>query len=457
MTRDMRQGAAPSGDAPSTISPHQATSVPEDSAELLDEHGTDDVDLGAVLDEVFAGDARQRERPTLLELEDPADGAGLFYRHRVNWLAGPTQSGKSWVACVLIARALVEGYDVAYLDCESDSDAASIVGRLRDLGAGRDDIKTCLTYRRPDSRRSWHSAIGSLLDRDLDVVVIDGVMEALRLAGAKTGDTDDMADWVRTGPAALARSTRAGVLCVDHTARDGGVAGSFHKLRTVGGAAYTLEAERRLGDRQRGVLALRVLKDRSGGLGLRTGEIAGRIVLDATAGDGTIDWSAVRDATACRPSATETAEPGAPRVTAPVERREDLLEAVSRALETATEPLSGNKIEKAVGGTAARVREALEVLVRENYVARDEVPAIGKAKPTHHHRLLKSYGSPAARSSSPPLRGVGGRTTNGVLTAPTNASPNLDEPPTNPTNPSSSVADEPPTNRRAPTNPLAVV
>lgn len=458
MTPDMRQGGALPDAAPSTISPRQATDLDEDNAAELEARN---IDLADALDAVFAGTtAPRRTRPTLLELED--DDRALLYTKRVNWLSGTTGSGKTWIGAVLVASVLTEGGLAAYLDCERD--AVTFIARLRALGVTRDAIAAGLTYHRPYSRTEWNRAIGDLLghaDTGLDALVIDGVGEALALGDVNANDGGDVKAWVRTGPAKLARLTGASVVCIDHLGRAGGdtPAGSFHKHDTVDGVAYVLETERRLTPGGRGVLALRNVKDALGGIDAVAprGTIVGRIVLDATNDDGVIEWAAVRDASSARPSATESAEQPAPRVTAPAERREDVLAAVSRVLEVAPEALSRNKIEKAAGGTAAWVRDALEVLVREGYVARDEVPAKGAGKPTHRHRLLKPYGDPAARSSSPPLRGVGGRTTNGVPTAPTNPSTNPDEPPTNPTNLSTDTADEPPTNRRRPTNPLAVV
>jgi hypothetical protein len=246
---------------------------------------------------VLAGDY-VAEEPCLLRR---SDGVALLYAGKVHALYGESESGKSWVALLAVLEALADGDRVLFLDFESD--AATVVGRLRALGAKDDAIRERLVYVRPgegliegsDALRDFET----LLEEPAALAVIDGTTDALMLLGLDGNVASEVADYLRRFPARIAEETGAAVVQIDHVVKSNGGGGRFalgsqHKVSGLSGAAYIVEPVEPLAPGKRGVLTVRVAKDRPGAVRARSGAWrkgdrtaeAARVVLDSS-GEGT--------------------------------------------------------------------------------------------------------------------------------------------------------------------------
>jgi len=325
------------------------------------------IDLGPILD----GD-QPRENPALLTR---TDGHSLLYPGRTHSLHGESESGKSLIAQAETAHILTDpdAGRILYIDFESD--AAAVTGRLLDLNAPPDAIRTRLDYIRPDvdPRRFPHERQSylALLENTYTLAVIDGVTDALGVFGASSKDNDEVAAFMRALARPLALRTGAAVVLIDHVTKDAENRGRFAvgaqaKMATLDGAAYVVEIAEPLGRGLRGIITLRIAKDRPGAVRPNCGiyrktdrtQEAARIVIDST--NGAI--KAIIEPP--RTSVNDDDKAHTFRPTAFMER-------VSQLLETSEEPLSGRDIADAIHGDEKRIRQAVALLVTERYVSRE--------------------------------------------------------------------------------------
>jgi len=220
-------------------------------------------DLSSVLNGTY-----ERAVPTLLER---SDGQGLLYPGLTHSLHGESESGKSLLMQIECARLVEADQDVLYLDFESDP--ASVVERLCTFGASPATIAEHFYYVRPGANpllvASEGAAWRQLLARSYALVVIDGVTDALTMFGHATKDNDGITAFSRDVPRRLADQTGAAVVMVDHVTKDNDSRGRFAiggqaKMNALTGAAYTVDVAEPLGQGLRGVIVLRVAKDRPG-------------------------------------------------------------------------------------------------------------------------------------------------------------------------------------------------
>lgn len=338
-------------------------SIP-DSDEVL--HATwAPADLQPVLDGTY-----EPEAPSLMPRDD---GAFLLYPGRVHSLHGESESGKSLVAQGEAARLLQLGHDVLYIDFEADKE--SVTGRLLELGAPPSAIGDHARFRyvfpEVDPRKFAHEreAVATLLARSYSLAVIDGVTDALGIFGQSTKDNDDITAFMRLVPRTIARKTGAAVLLIDHVSKDTENRGRFAiggqaKMAALDGAAYIVEVAEALGRGRRGVVTLRVGKDRPGGVRAHAGSFrkldrtqeAARVLVDSTTPD-RIDMTVM---------APKHGEEGLGQ--AAEFRPTRLMEEVSRWVEQADEPMSTNLIVGGVGRKRETVMMALSLLVRDHFV-----------------------------------------------------------------------------------------
>lgn len=320
------------------------------------------VDLAGYLDGSY-----RPPTPTLLVR---ADGHALLYPGLTHSLHGESESGKSWVAQAEAVRVIADGGRVLYLDFESDP--ASVIERLRALGAAADAIISGFVYVNPETnpyashagdREAWRG----ILAQRFDLAVIDGVTAAVAAFGARTKENDDLTAWARQFPDRLARQTGAAVVAIDHVTKDPESRGRFAiggqaKMAAITGAAYTVEATAQLGRGLRGVIVLRVAKDRPGYVRAQVGAWrqrdhtaeAARIVIDSTGPHVVVT---------IEPPKTDAEHGGTPwRPTA-------LMEKLSRALEAAAEPPSLRAATALVTGQNDAKRQALDELVKAGHVS----------------------------------------------------------------------------------------
>jgi hypothetical protein len=352
------------------------------AAEATDASTWAPIDLTTILD-----GSHIATEPTLMPR---TDGVRLLYPARVHTFAGESESGKSMVAQAECARILLEGGTVAYLDFESD--AAVVVGRILQMGALRDDIAERFLYMRPgvrpeataDDRRAWLD----LIDRQLDLAVIDGVTEAASVFGVVSKDNDEITTWNRAFARPLAHRTGAAVIQVDHVTKDAESRGRFAigaqaKMSGLDGASYVVEVKEPLGRGMRGVISMRIAKDREGAIRPHCGPFrasdrtqeACRVVVDSTHEDAIV-------VTVEPPAVAVVDDTGQPIVFRPT----GLMERVSEHLETASGPVSLTQIERSVNGRGEHIRKAVQALVTEGFIG--QTPG---ARNSSMHHLLAVY------------------------------------------------------------------
>lgn len=322
------------------------------------------------LDDVLDG-SYQPQLPTLMPR---LDDACLLYPGCIHSFHGESESGKSLVAQAEAARLIADAHDVLFIDFESDR--ASVVGRLLELGASHQQIRAHFTYVRPevDPRKFPHerAAVAELLARPYALAVIDGVTEALGIFGASTKDNDEITAFMRVLPRTVARLTGAAVVLVDHVTKDSEGRGRFAiggqaKMAALDGAAYVVEVTEALGRGRRGMVVLRVAKDRPGGVRAQAGPFratdrtqeAARIVIDSTGGD------SIR--VEVRAPLTDEQGAGGFRPT-------HIMQKASEFIAGCDEPVSKKVLEEALDSRADTVRKALAILVQEHYVKVEQGP-----------------------------------------------------------------------------------
>lgn len=320
------------------------------------------IDLSSILD----GTAEPQE-PTLLTRND---GHCLLYPGLVHWMQGEPESGKSWVAQHTAAEVLKDRGHVIYIDHESTPHA--VVGRLQTLGVSRDDIRRGLRYVQPEvGALKEITAFAALLAGPADLVVIDGVTDALGVDGSSLLDNGEVAAWMRRVPKKLASHTGAAVICVDHVIKNSNGSGRFaigaqSKLAGVDGAVYTVEPLKPMGRGLCGELVLRIGKDRPGEIRPRCGpyragdrtQEAARLLLDSTGDHG-------MEVTVQAPEGEPEGEPtteGLPRYTRIMERISKLLE------QHKPDGYTQTWVRDHTTGKNACIPTALKVLRAEGYI-----------------------------------------------------------------------------------------
>jgi len=319
------------------------------------------------LTDVIAGDY-SCVTPTLFPR---TDGVCLFYPGMTHSVHGESESGKSLIVQAECVRLINDGRRVLYLDFESDQ--GSVIDRLRQLGVHDHALAEHFHYLRPEvspnssetERAGWESILGT----EYALAVIDGVTEALTVFGRGSMDNDDLAAWSREVPKKIADRTGAAVVLIDHVVKNKSMQGRFAiggqaKMATLTGAAYTVEILQPIGVGMRGVVGLRIAKDRPGQVrntcgvfrkGDRT-QTAARVVIDST-GDQT----------------TVTVEPwdtNTPHESTGGEfRPTHLMQRVSRVMEAAAEPMNKNAAYTQAGGKKETTLLAFDILVQEGYLA----------------------------------------------------------------------------------------
>lgn len=335
------------------------------------EHGIDGstwqpVDLTDVLDGEWL--------PPEPELMRRTDGRCLLYRGMVHTFQGESESGKSMLAQAVAAEVLGDGGRVLYLDFESDR--GTVAPRILALGAARDDVAERFHYLNPDEDptsplSAAHAAWRGILGTEYDLVVIDGVNEALSVFGKSIIDNDDVTAWGRTFPRTLARETGAAVVCIDHVTKSKDGRGRFAigaqaKLSYLTGASYTIEPEEYLAPGKLGILTIRVGKDRPGGVRAHAGEYNAD---DRTQLVGTVSIDSRGDGIVYRCSAAPKAAP-APKADTEF-RPTVLMEKVSREYERAADEgskLTARMCDELVPGDKTYVAQARAVLAAEGYI-----------------------------------------------------------------------------------------
>lgn len=254
------------------------------------------VDLAGYLDGTY-----QPEEATIMTR---TDGAGLIYPGLVHDFHGESESGKSLVAQAVCADLILKGQEVVYLDFESGP--GPMAQRMLAFGLTVEQITRQFIYVRPELNPyalTETEAFKALLSRQPALVVLDGVTDALVQFGASSKDNDEITKWHRYVPRTIADRTKAAVVLIDHVIKDGESRGRFAiggqaKLATIDGASYAVEITEPIGKGMRGLVVLRIGKDRPGTIRPQCGawrasdrsQEAARVVIDSSADPGRIRW-----------------------------------------------------------------------------------------------------------------------------------------------------------------------
>ncbi|WJL95878.1 AAA family ATPase [Microbacterium sp. ET2] len=284
------------------------------------------------------------------------DGAALFYDGKVNGIHGESGSGKSWTALYACAQEIANNHHVIYVDFEDSP--RDVVGRLINLGADPADITARFHYVQPEA--PFVVGADTLLElihqHDVTLVIIDSTGEAMSMDGAQQNADEDVTRWFQQVTRRIARQGPA-VVVLDHLPKAGGSdlmpIGSQRKRSAINGAQYLQETLTSFSKQKAGAARLKVAKDRNGDNS--TGDTVATLhVTPIGGGNVRIAFTA--------PDPGERTEAGEFRPTT-------LMSRVSRVVQNAPEPMSYRRILDNVTGKKDHVRQAVNVLIQEGYIA----------------------------------------------------------------------------------------
>lgn len=212
------------------------------------------------------------------------DGKALLYAGKMHMFQAEPTSGKTWLALAAVLELLEVGGSAVYLDYEDAP--KGLLGRLLALGADPDAVRERFRYAQiigPCGPPERAELFALLSDLNPDLVVIDGVAEALARDGLSEDSATDFVGWVERLPRPIAR-TGAAVLLLDHVAKDKEnqgrwARGTGAKLGVIDGASYHVKVATPFSRRRSGIIRLVIAKDRPGGVGA-VGETAAIAYVD---------------------------------------------------------------------------------------------------------------------------------------------------------------------------------
>lgn len=219
------------------------------------------------------------------ELLARSDGRHLLYAGRLHSIQSEPGLGKTWLALAAVAAVLEIGGAAVMLDYEDT--ARNARSRLLALGVADAAIRSSFHHLQPDHADSVAGIVAETIGRNPDLVVIDGVAEALHRADLDEDSNADLVTWIESLPRPLT-ATGSTVLLLDHVAKNGDNRGRYargagHKLAAIDGAAYELVPGRTGFSRtDAGSVRVRIVKDRPGAVG-PVGTIAAVLHLEPTA------------------------------------------------------------------------------------------------------------------------------------------------------------------------------
>jgi hypothetical protein len=287
--------------------------------------------------------------------------------------SGEPEALKSWAALVLCAEQIALGHNVMYVDYEMGQ--RMTLERLLALRLTKDQIRGQFTYLEPHEAftdtQIQTDTLTLLEQRQTTLIVVDAFAGALQSHGLNQNESADVEAFYRRVINPL-RSHGAAIVLLDHLAKNTETRGKFAigSERKVGAADVHLSFATitPFGRGRIGRASITVHKDRPGYL---TRPKIGELELVSDPATHTATWR------------LEYADPAD-------ENREfrptRLMEKISRWLELQYEPLSQETVVNAVPGNAQGKRTALALLVREQYVSRQDGP-----RGAHLHTHTKPY------------------------------------------------------------------
>jgi KaiC/GvpD/RAD55 family RecA-like ATPase len=214
----------------------------------------------------------------------------LLYNGKVSDIHGEPETCKGWFACYAAADVLARELGVIYVDFEDS--VRGILGRMRSLGVSDEVLAHGFSYVGPtealrsavveggkDTRLSFERTL-TKSNRLVGLVVLDGVTQAIanQMMGSSNSN-DDIAAFYREMPRMIAHGEHCAVLLVDHVTKDAGnprfAIGGMMKLAAVDGASFQAEVKTPFGRGRKGLVVIKVAKDRPGYVREHGGETNG--------------------------------------------------------------------------------------------------------------------------------------------------------------------------------------
>jgi DNA-binding transcriptional ArsR family regulator len=322
--------------------------------------------------------------PPPAEILARTDGLNLLYAGKIHYFIGESESCKTWAAALAAMDVITAGGMVLWIDYEDE--AATLVERLRALGATREQITGGVHYIHPEEATQLKDGritaggvqFGELLAaHPYRLAVIDGVTEGMTTEGLDPVGTDSAAIWARRLAKRIA-AHGAAVVSLDHVPKgnhDGPTKyalGSQHKIAGLTGAAYVFEVRRSFhratseNPEVNGEVVIKVSKDRPGHVR------AGAVGFEKVKPIAVMELTAYPDG-----GVTGRLLPPDQVTTGPPEK---LMTAIADQLDY-TDGLSGRQVVEALGGKAETIRAALKYMTEAGLVT------VQKQGNAHRHYL----------------------------------------------------------------------
>lgn len=312
---------------------------------------------------------------------EPPTIGGLLYPGKRTVLSGETESMKTWLALILCKAELDLGHPVAWVDLDAMG-PGSMLERLRLLGVADDTISDHFYYYEPSEMLDpgkKNELATTIEEHGIRLFVIDAFNPILSLHGLDMNSTKDIEQfWVHIADPIC----KAGAACtvLDHVAKNTETRGKYSigSERKASGAivhiGFRLLEPLTRGGQGRSLLT--VQKDRPGCLPRPT---LGRLILtsDNTSIAYTLEPDHAHDGDRFRPTI--------------------LMERISQKLELHDDAVSQSWIEKNTDGKATALRQAVDVLVDEGYLARKPGP-----NKTHLHTIIRPFSQSADEPPTSP-------------------------------------------------------
>jgi hypothetical protein len=287
---------------------------------------------------------------------EPPTIGGLLYPGKRTLLSGETESLKTWLALILAKAEMDVGYPVAWVDLDAMG-PGEILARLRALGITDSTIDELFLYYEPSERLVedlLEEVCGEIAHRGIRLFVVDAFNPILNLHGLDPGSTADIETFWREVATPITQVGAAPTL-LDHVTKNADARGkyAYGSERKASGAivhiGFQLAEVFKRGNTGRAIL--KTHKDRPGFL---PRPAIGRLVLVSDGANVTYELEEDR---------SHKGDQFRPTV---------YMERVSKKLEGEIEARSKKWIEGNVLGKASWMRAALEVLVDEGFVARED-------------------------------------------------------------------------------------
>lgn len=212
--------------------------------------------------------------PPQPELLARVDGSCALYPGQRNFVAGHTESGKSWLLLMAVAQEVHAGRPVVWFDHENGEHV--IQDRLRALGLTEDQVKTFVKYAfltMPLPPAMAAEMATKLAAEGARLMVVDALTPVAAAMGLDTngGDTGAVEEVFATVLDPWAQAGLAATI-LDNTPRANKfeTLGSQHKSAGIGGVVLAVVAEERFSRGKAGLSGIYVVKDRTGSVDHRT-------------------------------------------------------------------------------------------------------------------------------------------------------------------------------------------